>query len=61
MGVCTQREIDSVVTRIKKAVEKYGGRSDELIELRKSYAIMERCKEHGALVMVEAELERLGF
>jgi hypothetical protein len=59
MGMCTQAEADDVVARCRKAVEEYGGYSDTLETLRKYYQMLHDLPEHGALVMIEAELDRL--
>ena len=59
MGICTQAQVDAVSSRCSKVVQKYGGRSDTLSTLRKYYQMLHDLPEHGALVMIEAELDKL--
>ena len=51
--------IEAVIKRCRAQVEKHGGQSDELTKLRGCYTMLYDCPEAGALVFIEAELDRL--
>jgi len=57
--ICTQEEVDAVVARCKNAVQQYGGQSEQLANVRKYYEMLHRFPEHGALIALEAELEKM--
>ena len=59
MTMIPQAEAYALVARIRKLVERFGGQSDELTNLRKYYKMFHDCPEAGAFVMTEVEVERL--
>lgn len=55
-----QQEADATVARIIRQVEKHGGQSDTLIELRKAYDFWYRLPgDNMAYALVLNELDRL--
>ena len=58
MGACTQTEIDRIVERCGNAATTVD--SDKLAEVCKWYEIFHRCREHGAMIALEIELEAVG-
>jgi hypothetical protein len=59
MAMTTQKEADDVVFRVKKLVDYFGGKNDILIDIKKWYSIFHSRPEHGALVVLEAEIDKL--
>jgi hypothetical protein len=54
-----QDEVDTIVERCRVVAETYGGRSDELAELRKYYQIFRTLPEGGAFAMLDWALKRV--
>lgn len=59
MAIVTQKETDKVIIRVKKLVNYFGSKNDILIDVKKWYSIFHNRPEHGALVVLEAEIDKL--
>lgn len=57
--VATQKEADEVVVRVKKLIDYFGGKNNILINVKKWYTIFHNRPENGALVVLEAEIDKL--
>lgn len=60
MATATQSEADTVMARIQAAIAACGGNPEDkrLADVRKWYQIFRVRPEHGALVVLEAELDK---
>lgn len=55
----TQEQVDALVERIKKLVEKHGGQSEVLAGVRKFYALLHARVEGGAYTFLKMEIEKV--
>lgn len=54
-----QEEVNALVYKIKTLINKHGGMSDKLAEVRKWFHIFTSCPEAGSFVVLESEVNKL--
>lgn len=54
-----QHEIDTLVARVRVVVDRFGGQSDALANLRKSYEVFYECPDVAATIILKDALQSL--
>lgn len=57
--IVRQEEVDALVVRIKALVEKHGGSSDVLVNVRKLYAMFYARPEHACFAFLTSAVEEV--